>query len=121
MSGIIGLARIIVPDRGVLTMSTTIGTGSIIDQLNAVAITLRELENLPAVAWRWGRVVGALEDVVRRLSVVRRQGGATASVAGPVAWLEATVRDHPAMQEPGAEPLREELLRLADRIRYLTS
>jgi hypothetical protein len=31
-------------------MSTTLGTGSIINQLNAVAITLRELENLPAVA-----------------------------------------------------------------------
>jgi hypothetical protein len=101
--------------------TVAIGRGSPADILNAVAITLRELENLPAVAWRWGRVVGALEGVARRLGAVRSRGGSTASVAGPIAWLEATVRDHPALEGPDGEPLRSELLRLIDRIRNLAS
>jgi hypothetical protein len=96
-------------------MSTTLGTGSIIDQLNAVAITLRELENLPAVAWRWGRVVGALGLVADRVTAIRRRGG-DPGIDGSLAWLTEVIHGHQALQAPGAEPLREELLLLVDRI-----
>jgi hypothetical protein len=100
-------------------MRTQIDSGSIVDRLNAVAMTLQECEDLPVVAWKWGRIVRALELIVDRAAVIRRRGGSLANLAGPLTWLDQVVRDHPALQEPGAEPVAEELQRLIDRIRDL--
>jgi hypothetical protein len=71
-------------------MRTQIDSGSIVDRLNAVAMTLRECEDLPAVAWKWGRIVRALELIADRAASVRRRGGSLTSVAGPLDWLEGS-------------------------------
>ena len=97
-------------------MRTQIDSGSIVDRLNAVAMTLRECEDIPAVAWKWGRIVRALELIADRAASVRRRGGSLASVAGPLDWLDQVVRHHPALQETEGAALRDELLALIRRI-----
>jgi hypothetical protein len=57
------------------------------------------------------------QTVGRRLSLTRPRGGASPAVAGPLAWTEQVVKDHPALQVPGAEPAAKELLRLIGHIR----
>ena len=55
---------------------------------------------------------------VRRTEDQRTNGEKfSGSVAGPLAWMEQVVKDHPTLQEPGAEPVAEELLRLIGHIR----
>jgi hypothetical protein len=93
------------------------GTGSIADQLNAVAIVIRACADLPELEYRWPRIVRSLKASTDRAGRVRRHGGAPVGIDGPIAWLEATVKDHPALREPGAEPLQSELLGLIRRVR----
>ena len=57
------------------------------------------------------------QTVGRRLGLTRAHGGSSPAVAGPLAWTEQVVKDHPALQVPGAEPVAEELLRLIGHIR----
>jgi hypothetical protein len=97
-------------------MRTQLGAGSIADRLNAVAMTVQECEDLPAVAWKWSRIVRARELIADRAAVVRRPGGSLASVAGPLDWLDQVVRDHPALQESEGRGLQAELLTLIRRI-----
>ena len=97
-------------------MRTQIDSGSIVDRLNAVAMTLQECEDLPVVAWNWGRIVRALELIVDRAAVIRHRGGSLANVAGLLDWLNEVVRDHPALQESEGTALRDELLGLIRRI-----
>jgi hypothetical protein len=96
--------------------TTAIGTGSVADQVNAVAILLQGLPDRAAVEYRWSRIVRALEAVRTRCGAVRCRGGRPVGVDGPMAWLDQVVRGHPALQEPGAEPLRAELLALIGSI-----
>ena len=97
-------------------MRTQLSAGSIADRLNAVVMTVQECEDLPAIAWKWSRIVRALELIADRAAVVRRRGGSLASVAGPLDWLDQVVRHHPALQETEAAGLRDELLALIRRI-----
>ena len=97
-------------------MRNHLDAGWIANRLNAVAMTLQECEDLPVVAWKWGRIVRALELIADRAASVRCRGGSPTAIAGPLDWLDQVVRNHPALQEPGAEPLRDELLGLIRRI-----
>ena len=97
-------------------MRTQLSAGSIADRLNAVVMTVQECEDLPAIAWKWSRIVRALELIADRAAVVRRRGGSLASVAGPLDWLDQVVRHHPALQETEGAGLRDELLALIRRI-----
>jgi hypothetical protein len=85
--------------------------------LNGVVIQLWRMTELRAIEWDWPWIARSWEDVIRRVGVTRRRGGSTASVAGPVAWLDQVVRDHPEQQKSEAVGLREELLTMVDRIR----
>jgi hypothetical protein len=97
-------------------MRIHLGAGSIADRLNAVAMTLQECKNLPVVAWKWGRIVRALELIAHRATVIRHRGGSLANVAGLLDWLNEVVRYHPALQESEGAALRDELLGLIRRI-----
>ena len=97
-------------------MRTQLSAGSIADRLNAVVMTVQECEDLPAIAWKWSRIVRALELIADRAAVVRRRGGSLASVAGPLDWLDQVVRHRPALQETEGAGLRDELLALIRRI-----
>ena len=97
-------------------MRPYLGAGSMSDRLNAVVMTLQECEDLPAVAWKWGRIVRALELIVDRAAVIRHRGGSLANVAGLLDWLNEVVRDHPALQESEGTALRDELLGVIRRI-----
>jgi hypothetical protein len=61
--------------------------------------------------------VRTLENVRDRVVVTDRRGGSPAGLPGPLAWLESTVRSHPALRGEEAAPLKRELLRLAEAIR----
>jgi hypothetical protein len=97
-------------------MRTQLGAGSIADRLNAVAMTVQECEDLPAVAGNWSRIVRALELIADRAAVVRRRGGSLAGVADLLDCLDQVVRDHPALQESEGRGLQAELLTLIRRI-----
>jgi hypothetical protein len=92
------------------------GTGSIADQVNAVAMTLRQCEDLPAVEYRWPRLVRVLEGSAEWAAQVRRRGGEPAGLDGALGWLHQVVQDHPALRGPDGAPMRQELLLLIDRI-----
>ena len=96
--------------------TAAIGTGSIADQLNGVAILLRGCEDIATIEWAWPRLVRALEAVAERAAAVRRRGGEPAGLQGSLAWLRQVVQDHGALSGPDGEPMRQELLLLIDRI-----
>ena len=96
--------------------TAAIGTGSIADQLNAVAIILHGFADLAELEYRWPRLVRSLEALGNRAASVRARGGMPLGLDGPLDLLRQVVRDHPAFAEPGGEPLRVELLGLARRI-----
>ena len=97
-------------------MRTQIDSGSIPDRLNAVAMTLRECEDLTTIAWRWPTIVRALKAIAERTASVRCRGGEPAGLAGSLAWLHQVVQDHAALSGPDGAPMRQELLLLIDRI-----
>jgi hypothetical protein len=97
--------------------TTAPGTGAPADVLNGLIIQLRSCADLRAVVARWPRLCRTLEDVARRVSATRARGGSTPAVVSPLKWLDAVLRDHPALDEPGGEPLRSELRSLVARIR----
>jgi hypothetical protein len=96
--------------------TAAIGTGSAADQVNGVAILLRQCEDLAAVEYRWPRLVRALEAIADRAAAVRRRGGEPAGLDGSLAWLTEVVHDHPALRGLDGAPMRQELLLLIDRI-----
>jgi hypothetical protein len=93
------------------------GTGSAVDQVNSVAIILHRCKDGRGVEYRFPALVRRLEDVLRRVEAVARQGGSSPGVIGPLRWLDQVVRDLPALDEPRGEPLRAELRTLVARIR----
>jgi hypothetical protein len=97
-------------------MRPYLGAGSMSDRLNAVVMTLQECEDLPAVAWKWGRIVRALELIADWATSIRRRGGEPPGIDGPLAWLQSAVENHPALQTSEGAGLRDELLGLIRRI-----
>jgi hypothetical protein len=100
-------------------MSTAIGTGSISDQLNAVAITLRECPSLAAVEGRLSRITSSLDGLAERITGCRRRGGVPIGVTPALKWLNQVVRELPALDGPEGEPIRGELQALVSRLRLL--
>lgn len=99
-------------------MGTSTATGSLSDQLNAVVIQLKRCEDLRRLEWAFPRISRALEDIARRAGLTRARGGRPPNLDAALAWLTTTVEEHPAFAEPGGEGLRDELLRLAHRVRH---
>jgi hypothetical protein len=93
------------------------GVGSACDQVNQVVIILRRCKDRRAVEYRWPAIARRLEDVLRRVDSTARRGGASPGVIGPLRRLDQVVRELPALDEPGAEPLRAEFRALVARIR----
>jgi hypothetical protein len=93
------------------------GTGSAADQVNQVVIILRRCKDLRAVEYRFPAIARRLEDVLRRVNSTARRGGSSPGVLGPLHWLDQVLRELPALDEPGGEPLRAELRALVARIR----
>jgi hypothetical protein len=93
-----------------------IGTGSISDQVNAVAMTLRQCDDLAAVEYRWPQLIRVLKGSAERAARVRRRGGEPAGLDGALAWLSEVVHTHPSLRGPRGAPMRQELLLLVDRI-----
>jgi hypothetical protein len=93
------------------------GVGSASDQVNQVVIILRRCQDLPAVESRWSAIARRLEEVLRRVDSTARRGGSSPGVIGPLRWLDQVVRELPALDEPGGEPLRTELGARVARIR----
>jgi hypothetical protein len=100
-------------------MSTAIGTGSISDQLNAVAITLRECPSLAAVESRLSRITHTLDGLAERIAGCRRRGGVPIGVAPALKWLDQVVRELPALDGPEGEVIRQELRAVVTRLRLL--
>jgi hypothetical protein len=94
-----------------------IAVGSIADHLTAVVLMIRDCPDLCWLEYRWPRIAHALEVVVGRGTTTRCRGGSATNLAGPLACLDRVLRTHPALQEPGGVPLRDELARLVGRIR----
>jgi len=90
--------------------TATIGSGSIADQLNATAILLKGCADLREIEYRWPRLVRALEGCADRAASVRSRGGEPANLDGSLAWLTEVIHAHPALEGPGGEPIRGELL-----------
>jgi hypothetical protein len=93
-----------------------VGSGPPADQLNALAIQLRGMTDLPEIEYRWPRIMKALENLAARVAAIRHRGGQPVAIDAPLTWLKATIREHPALQEPRAGPLRTELLIMVHRI-----
>src|SRR5262245_34990373 len=93
-----------------------IGTGSVSDRINAVAMTLRACTDLKAIGWAYPRLDRALKDVTARVAIVRHRGGEPPGIDGPLDWLRHVVEDHPALQAPEGRGLREALLDLVRRV-----
>jgi hypothetical protein len=93
------------------------GIGSPGDQVNSVTVLLHQCQDLHAVEWAYPRLLQHLDYVKQRVDRVARQGGSCPGVAGPLRWLDQVLRDSPALDEPGGEPLRAELRQLVARIR----
>jgi hypothetical protein len=93
------------------------GVGSVSDQVNSVTVILHQCPDLPAVEWAYPRLVRRLDAVRVRVDSTARRGGSSPGVAGPLRWLDQVVRELPALDEPGGEPLRAELRSLVARIR----
>jgi hypothetical protein len=93
------------------------GVGSPADQLNTITVMLHQCQDLRAVEWVHARLVRRLEAVRVRVDSVARRGGSSPGVAGPLRWLDQVVRELPALDEPGGEPLRSELRAVIARIR----
>jgi hypothetical protein len=81
------------------------------------ATKLRRCRSLEEVEAAYPGLVRTLEFTERRVTWVRQRGGSTPGVVGPLRWLDQVVREHPAMDEPGGQPLRQELRALIGRIR----
>jgi hypothetical protein len=92
------------------------GTGSLADQLNGVAMTIRQCADLREIEYRWPRLVRTLGALAERAASVRRRGGEPVGIAGPLDWLRQVVEDHPALQGPEGAGMRDELLALIRRI-----
>src|SRR5262245_25826547 len=54
---------------------------------NAAAILLSQCADRATIEWKWARIVGSLEAVLRRVGVVRRRGGSSPAVAAAVGWF----------------------------------
>jgi hypothetical protein len=93
-----------------------IGTGSLNDQVNAVAILLAGLEDIAAIEWGWSRLVRSLESIADRAASVRRRGGIPRIDA--VGWLEQVIREHEGLGGVVGHSLQDELLRLTQAIRH---
>jgi hypothetical protein len=91
-----------------------LGTRSINDQLNAVAILLKSCEDRAAIEHQWGRIVKALKWAAGRARAVRLKGGLPRIEA--LTWLESTIREHEAFIRLDGESLQAELLTLIRRI-----
>ena len=98
-------------------MRTATDSGSAPDVLNGLIIQLQGCADLGELEYRFPRIARILEGIRDRVAIIYRRGRSTASVAGPLDWLDQVVRDHPALQAPDGEPLRSKLLRLAEDIR----
>jgi hypothetical protein len=77
--------------------ASAIGTGSAADQINALVMQLRGIADLAELEYRWPRIVRTLESLVHCLSLAKVRGGSSPAVAGPLAWLDQVVTDHPAL------------------------
>jgi hypothetical protein len=74
------------------TMRTaSIGAGSIADQVNAVAIHLRQCADLRELEYRWPRISRTLDALADRAASVQRRGGSPMNFDGALAWLTEVV------------------------------
>jgi hypothetical protein len=96
--------------------SAAIDSGSTADRLNGLAMLLLSTPDLSTIEYRWRKIVRGLETAATRAAVVRRRGGSVPGIDGAVRWLQATIRDHAALDEPGGQALRDELQALLRRI-----
>jgi hypothetical protein len=96
-----------------------IGTGSIADQTNAVAMTLKGCPTLSAVEGHYSQVTRTLDALAGRIAAARRRGSVPLPVAPSLKWLDAVVRESPALDGPDGEVLRAELRAAIARLRLL--
>jgi hypothetical protein len=78
---------------------------------------LRQCRDLADVQAAYPRVLSYLDFACRRVEWVARQRGSSPAVVPPLRWLDAVLRDHPALDSAEGEALRAELRGLAARIR----
>jgi hypothetical protein len=97
--------------------SSNPATGSITDVLHGVAIAVKGLRDAAEAAYRFPALFHSIESVATRFAVVRRRGGLVPGLAPAVAGLRQAIEESPALQEPGAEGIRAELLFALDRVR----
>jgi hypothetical protein len=96
-----------------------IGVGSLSDKIHAVAMTLRACESLAAVESRYSHILRTLDQLAERIARARRSGSVPMPVAPALKWLHHVVQELPALDEPGGEGLRAELLAAIARLRLL--
>jgi hypothetical protein len=99
--------------------TTDIGTGSIADRANAVAMTLQACPTLAAVESHYSQVTRALDALAERIAAARRRGSVPMPVAPSLRWLDAVVRESPALDGADGEVLRAELRAAIARLRLL--
>jgi hypothetical protein len=101
-------------------MSTTdIGIGSLSDKINAVTMILQACTSLAAVESRYSLMTHTLDQLAERIAAARRRGAVPMPVAPALRWLDATVKELPALDGPDGAPLRDELLAVIARLRLL--
>jgi hypothetical protein len=91
--------------------------GSPSDIVIDATMRIRLCHTLEEVEAAYPILLRTLEFAARRIDRVARQGGSSPGVHGPCRWLDAVLRDAPCLDEPGGEPIREELRSLVARIR----
>jgi hypothetical protein len=91
--------------------------GSTADRVHAGTGQLKGCEDLGAIEYRYSQIVDALEDVIRRASMVRWRGGSIAGLDTAAHWLDQVVRSHWALDSHEGETLRAELRAWVARIR----
>jgi hypothetical protein len=94
----------------------TYRAGSPADVLTHVTVLLYQCEDLADVEGLFPRITNNLKFTLRRVEWVHRQGGHSREIAGAMRWLDQVVRDLPALDSDGGEPIRAELRRLTARI-----
>jgi hypothetical protein len=87
------------------------------DVLNGLAIAVEALRDARDAACSFLVLQRSLDAVARRVAQVRLWGGRVEGLDDASAWLRTTIAGSPALSEPAAGGLREDLLRLVDRVR----
>lgn len=102
-------------------MPRTLGlavSGSLGDRIGSVAAVIEGLESLASIEWAWPKLVMAMSICADRAILLRGRGSELAPAAeAALNRLEVTIREHPALAEPGGRELAAELLRLIERVR----